>query len=575
MATQPFRQFGTPVAFNSVAGFLHAAPGRMGVLMLSPWGFEEMTIRRGWGTLAATLAEAGLSCLRFDWPGTADSLGASLDITALETWREAVRNAATFLRETTGIDRLCVLGQGIGALLAIEMSHEIKADALVVMAPAREGRAGVRELTAWSAMLASFLRIETEVEGAAVNVMGFTLSKPFADDLARFKLDRTAQQGAPPALLLARPERAGDTDIAEALQARGHAVTVEAYAQYDSFVAHQSTSVVPVEDFKKIAGYLVGLGGMEHRKTSLTPALTSDLAPPAFHERALSFGAAERLHGILCTPTGVSRALVVLVNSGYNPHIGWARMHVTIARQLAERGVSSFRIDCSGLGDSDVAPGASGQLIYTDEQIADIRAALDAVEPLDLGPLLLSGRCSGAYAALQAGAADSRVKAIVAVNSLRLILDPRETFEQMMASGSSSLADYRKRALSLTLLRDLVTFKLPVWTLARKVAPKILGLIAAKIAPYTGALTTIGRLQRALLDQAAGFMARGVKITLVYAENDGGRDELARYFGPMPASGYPHAEVRIITGTEHNMTAPHAQAAILDAISDTVAKLSV
>lgn len=573
MEAQPSRQFGTPVAFNGVAGFLHAAPGRMGVLMLSPWGFEEMTIRRGWGTLAATLAEAGLPCLRFDWPGTGDSLGASLDIASLETWRDAIRNAATFLRETTGMDRLCVLGQGIGALLAVEMSREIKADALVVMAPAREGRAGVRELGAWSAMLASFLRIETEVEGAAVNVMGFTLSKPFADDLSRFKLDRTPQNEAPPALLLARPERAGDADIAEALQARGHAVRVEAYAQYDSFVAHQSTSVIPVEDFKKIAAYLAGLGGAEVRKSTPAPARASDLTAATFHERAISFGPAERLHGLLCTPNGPSRAVVVLVNSGYNPHIGWARMHVTIARALAERGISSFRIDCSGLGDSDVAPGASGQLIYTDEQIVDIRAALDAVEPLNLGPLLLSGRCSGAYAALQAGAVDARVKGIVAVNSLRLTLDPRETFEQMMASGSSSLADYRKRALSLTLLRDLVTFKLPVWSLVKRVAPKILGLITAKIAPYTGALTTIGKLQRALRDQAAGFVARGVRITLVYAENDGGRDELARYFGPMPAAGYPHAEVRIITGTEHNMTAPHAQAAILEAISDTVGKL--
>ena len=569
------RKFGTPVAFNGVAGFFHRAPGRMGVLMLSPWGFEEMTTRRGWGTLAATLADAGLPCLRFDWPGTGDSLGASLDITSLETWREAVRNAAGYLREASGIESLCVLGQGLGALFAIEMASEIKADALVAMAPAREGRAGVRELMAWSAMLASFLRIETEVEGAAVNVMGFTLSKPFADELAKSRLERAPRDVAPPALLLARSEHAGDADITEALRARGHAVTVETYAQYDSFVAHQSTSVVPVDDFKKVAAFLTGLSGMEARNAHPIPALTSDLASPAFNERALTFGQASRLHGILCTPNGPSRAAVVLVNSGYNPHIGWARMHVTIARQLAQRGISSFRIDCSGLGDSDDAPGASEQLIYTDDQLADIRAALDALEPRDMGPLLLSGRCSGAYAVLQAGAEDARVKGIIAVNSLRLILDSRESFEEMMASGTSSLADYRKRALSLTLLRDLMTFKLPVWSLVKRIAPKILGLVAAKIAPFTGSLTTIGRLQRALRDQAARFAARGVGITLVYAENDGGRDELARYFGPMPASGYAHAEVRIIAGTEHNMTAPHAQAAILEAISDTVGKLAV
>jgi alpha-beta hydrolase superfamily lysophospholipase len=567
--------FGTPVAFGSVAGFFHAAPGRMGVLMLSPWGFEEMTVRRGWATLAVGLAEAGLPCLRFDWPGTGDSLGNALDIETLDIWRAAVREAATYLRETTGIDRLCVLGQGLGALLAIESEREINADALVVMAPAREGRAGVRELTAWSAILASFLRIETEFAGAAVNVMGFTLSRPFTETLTALTLDRAPRADAPPALLLARADRAGDDDIAEALLSRGHALTRMPYEHYARFVAHQSTSEVPAEDFARIITYLKALGGAEARSTAPASALTSDLAGPDFDERSLPFGTEGRLHGILCTPKGQpSRAVVVLVNSGYNTHTGWARMHVTIARALAARGIASYRIDCSGIGDSPLPPGVSSQLLYTEDQIADVRAALDAIAPLGLGPAMLSGRCSGAYASLQACARDPRVSGVIAINTLRLILDPRETFEQIMAAGSSSLADYRKRALSWPVLRDLLTFRLPLLPIARRVGRKLAGMLIAKIVPYTGTLTLAGRLRQAVRDQAASFVARDVKIILLYAENDGGRDEVIRYFGPEPAGGYAHAEVRVVPGTEHNMTAPHAQAAILDAITDTAARLS-
>jgi hypothetical protein len=83
-------------------------------------------------------------------------------------------------------------------------------------------------------------------------------------------------------------------------------------------------------------------------------------------------------------------------------------------------------------------------------------------------------------------------------------------------------------------------------------------------------LTHFGRLKKLALEQAVDLRARGVKVILLYAENDAGRDELARYFGKRDPSAYDHATVRIVPDADHNMTAGHARDAIRQALNDAV-----
>ena len=80
-----------PVSFDHCFGWLHEADAgnrsARGVVLMSPFGFEELCARKPFALLAQALAARGIATLRFDWSGTGDSLGGPLDPALLETWR--------------------------------------------------------------------------------------------------------------------------------------------------------------------------------------------------------------------------------------------------------------------------------------------------------------------------------------------------------------------------------------------------------------------------------------------------------------------------------------------------------
>ena len=573
------RKSGIPVAFDGCAGFLHPARGTVGVLMISPWGFEEFTIRQGWRLLAETLAVAGFPCLRFDLPGTGDSLGLNSDVTSLDSWLSAIDKAAQFLRKNTAIEHLIVLGQGLGALLSVEMVEKIDACALVALAPMPRGRSGVRELELWGAMIASTLRIPVELDANdALNIGGFRLSKPLVEDLKGLKPRDTGLGSVTSALVLARDNRPSDADFAANLTARGLAVTVQAFENYDAFVAHLETPRPPIGDFAKILAWLERQ--FPSRRETETPKLPVPDAvlrdePQGFSEEALCFGPEKRLYGVLCLPQGAIRATVIIPNSGYNPHVGWARGHVALARRLASVGIANLRMDCASLGDSDAAPVGPPDVLYSQAQIDDVSQAIDMLCTRQSAPIIVAGRCSGAYIASLAAESDPRVSGLVSINALRLIWNPDETLEQAMAGGSGSLGSYGARALSLDTLKKLITLQLPVVSLARKVAAKIGEKLSAKLVGFTGNLTLPGRLRGKVRTRFFDFEQRRVQVGLVYAQGDGGLDELAKYCGGGGAwlSRFPNVTLRTVADADHNMTAAHAQNAIFEEIVKVIQRV--
>ena len=55
--------------------------------------------------------------------------------------------------------------------------------------------------------------------------------------------------------------------------------------------------------------------------------------------------------------------MLLLLSGGVNPQVGTNRMHTRWARAWAELGVSTFRFDLAGIGDSRTHEGAQdGQL---------------------------------------------------------------------------------------------------------------------------------------------------------------------------------------------------------------------
>ena len=50
--------------------------------------------------------------------------------------------------------------------------------------------------------------------------------------------------------------------------------------------------------------------------------------------------------GVFCRPAGIADApVLVFTNAGHDYHIGWARVTVMLARELAKAGYASLRFD--------------------------------------------------------------------------------------------------------------------------------------------------------------------------------------------------------------------------------------
>lgn len=128
-------------------------------------------------------------------------------------------------------------------------------------------------------------------------------------------------------------------------------------------------------------------------------------------ESICSFGPKDSLHGILTVPEESERVkdapVALILNAGIVHRVGPFRMHVDIARQLAAKGISTLRLDLSGLGGS--AP-RTGQLAIEERAELDVSDAMDRLEKeTGAKEFVLLGLCSGAYNAHQVAVKDKRI----------------------------------------------------------------------------------------------------------------------------------------------------------------------
>jgi pimeloyl-ACP methyl ester carboxylesterase len=125
-------------------------------------------------------------------------------------------------------------------------------------------------------------------------------------------------------------------------------------------------------------------------------------------ERAIRFGKATPLIGVLTEPARAEgRPGVVFLNSGILHHVGACRLHVRLARRLAEDGFTSLRFDLSGIGDSEAR---KDSLSFEQSAVLEVREAMDYLQASKgIGEFLLVGLCSGADMGFRVSLEDPRV----------------------------------------------------------------------------------------------------------------------------------------------------------------------
>ncbi|PRD51722.1 hypothetical protein DEV92_11738 [Phyllobacterium myrsinacearum] len=565
-----------PVVFNQTIGLFQRADtdhsGNTAVLFASPWGLEELCTRKFWRIIAEQLAEKGIPSFRFDWPGTGDALDGGDFSKGLAVWSDALVAGAALLKDLSGCQRVIVLSQGLGCVIAADAAGHIGGlDAIAFMAPVVSGRHYTRELSIWSGMVDADLGLpEAQRDKTGVSIASLKLPAEVAEGLRRANLMTLGSKIAPECLVLARVDRPSDREFAAHLSQLGIDTILEDYTSYDKLVSNPVISQLPLAVAGRIADWAAGVAGRIASPEVHAPAIR-DVKPGTlqgddFCETPLRFGRGDRLYGVLCEPQGARRgATVLFLTSAYDRHAGWGRTIVTIARALARRGVASLRFDTANASDSPPVPGVPDQVLYHDAQNADVAEALSFLNGLGTPAIIAAGRCSGAYLGFQSAVADPRLSGAVLVNPITFYWEPGRSVDEAVREGSRTLEEYGSRLLRASTFKRLVRGELDFAGIARNVAGGMGRRIAKRARHLLRGRTTEGRA----VYKAFGVLKdRQIPVELLYSYRDPGLEYFGYYFDAREdrIAGYPNVSVKKIPDADHNLTPQHARTIYIDAL---------
>lgn len=400
------------------------------VLLVPPFGWEEIASYRSRRAWAEDLCAHGHPVLRLDLPGTGDSAGEASDPGTLATWTSAVTVATRWLRSEPGVQTVTAVGIGLGGLLAYEAAASGAVDDLVLWATPGRGRSFVRELVAFSAhetarIVESGAPEPPPLPDGWLAPSGFLLSPETVADLSSLELTGRPLPESARVLLLDRDGIKPDPRLSSALAEAGAEVTVGSGAGYWAMLTDPDQARAPREVFARTRAWLLEAEPRSRpvpASDGALPTVSEELAAGGVRERPfLADGPQGRLVGTLAEPLDGARASLtaVFLNAGAIRRIGPHRMWTEAARRFGLKGVTSLRLDLEGIGDSD---GDGEQFadvahFHGEQFFAQARSALDALQGAGLGnKFILFGLCSGAYWAFHAALADDRVAAAVLIN---------------------------------------------------------------------------------------------------------------------------------------------------------------
>jgi pimeloyl-ACP methyl ester carboxylesterase len=549
----------TPITFDGMLGKLDrpsadVAPSGLGVVIVPPHGVEALAAAKSLRLLAERLNKAGHATLRFDLPGTGDSLGSDLDPDRLDAWLASIPKAARHLREFTGVGGVVIAGLRLGALLAPASAKDVEGLAgLILIDPIIRGRVYGRELAMMARAIAEGARLDPDAMStdAGLLIGGMLTSRQTLDGLKSLDLSKLVLPA--PALIL---HRCGAQDAAGLV---GISTLAEPVDGLEAIGISPTVAVTPHAAFGRAIEWLGSLP-----QAPIQPAIApppARLEGPGFVDEPIHFGPDGRLFGMLCRPPDLpADEVLLIVNAGRNPHIGWARSSVAMARRLASEGTASFRFDLGGIGDSPDREGSQDDiehLLYASAHEGEVSAAIEVMAERGFTQPAIFGACSGANLAFRTAANDPRIVGLVAVNIQRFVWRKGETVADAIATSYATASSYVAKVWEPRAWFRLVTGKRNPVPLAIEFGRRAWARLG-RIRPSAET-----REARALM---AKLVARRIPVDLVFSEDDAGLSELARHFGAGGRMLAPATSVRLhfIPQADHDLSPVQARETLMD-----------
>jgi pimeloyl-ACP methyl ester carboxylesterase len=560
----------------------------LGMVICKPFGYEAICAHRSLRAFAEEAAEMGVPTLRFDYLGTGDSAEIHPEANQLAIWAQDIVAAVAELQRLTGVERVCLLGVRLGALLATLAASQCESvSALILIAPVVSGRRYLREVR--TMVLAGSLGEDTAEQApkefisappGSVEVGGFSFSAATLSALALVDLNGGTGPSDCDILLIDGDLQPTSRGWADHLARTGNRAQhlalpglVEMVMTAPQFATIPSQMIAVVQQW--LAARLpvtevppIPQAGQSPADAVMNLPANGELADML--ERPVFLTAEALLFAIVTEPRQgeVRRRAVILVNAGADYHIGASGMYVGLARRWARRGYIVLRMDLAGLGDSGTRSGRPAGEIFPPTALEDIRAAIDWVRSrYGVVDLTLAGVCSGAYHALRAAAAGLPVDRILMVNPENFFWKEGMSVKDMqMAELVRNPTMYRARLFSMAAWKRLTSGQVNLSYISRIYIYR--ALLAAE-----SMMREIARFLRIQIPGDLGWdlekiAKRGVQLVFVFARGEPGIDLLEILGGSSLKRIGQRCRVHIIDSADHVFSRSGPRAVLEKILSD-------
>jgi alpha-beta hydrolase superfamily lysophospholipase len=571
--------------------------GTLGLVICKPFGYEALCSHRSVRAFADAAAALGVPSLRFDYAGSGDSTDIDPNADQIDAWVLDVMAAMEELRRRTGVERICLMGIRLGAMLAtLASARATDVAGLFLIAPVINGKRYLRELR--TTRLAALLGADAAegnrangIEADSPGVMEFSGYPMSAATMAALEQIDLLKQQTPPVpdiVIVDRRDLSNAQAWYESLSKSGiqaQYFTLSGFVEM-SLVAPQF-AVIPKAMIATMCDHLLQLKQkvLMKRGSGPPPGVpdTMAMATTVLHlprddredssklrERPVRFGVEALVFGIVTEPPcgEVRRRGVILLNTGADSHIGASRMNVSLARRWAKNGYVVLRMDLAGLGDSGTRAGRPDNEVFPPAAVDDIRAAVDLMRTeYGVGEITLSGLCSGAYHALRVAVADVPVSRILLVNPQTFFWSEGQTLEDIqLIEIVSSPRIYRGRARSVKHWKRLLMGQVDVWRIVQ-VNLRRIALTLESMGRDIARRIRI-RLPHDLGRELEKIAARGVRVAFVFARDEPGIELLRIQGGSSVARLGDRCRVHVIESADHTFSRSGPRATMERILSD-------
>ena len=247
------------------------------------------------------------------------------------------------------------------------------------------------------------------------------------------------------------------------------------------------------------------------------------------NERALILGKSRSLVGVITYPLELTvdpqRPALILLNAGLVHRVGPGRLHVRLARRMAERGFVVVRFDFSGIGDS--LPRADN-LPYKQSTVLEVQEVMDTVTELyGINNFCLIGLSSGALVSLDTALKDSRVVGAGILNP-HGFADSAEWTTHVDHLSTSRI--YAKNLTKLDSWRKLLTGK----TNYRRLGEALRYRVTHRGKQAEGISSVVDDM----LPELKAFLQLNIRILLLFSQKDRSIDNFHEILGSYWERGF-------------------------------------